>query len=143
MLLTVILALAAAGANLLGGYVVSYQKEVDRFLLRFLLALGGGFLLAATFLVALPASTALSPHASWLVLGGYLFMQLAQHTVAPHFHFGEEIHHEPHRQAHVGYAAVMGMTLHAFFDGTLIASGLALSSRMGVLLFVAVLIHKI
>ena len=143
MLLMLTLAFTAAGANILGGYVVTYQKETDRFLLRFLLALGAGFLLAAAFLVAIPASSSLSSHWPWLLLGGYMFMHLAQHTIAPHFHFGEETHHEPHRQAHVGYAAVFGMTLHAFFDGTLIASGLALSNRMGILLFVAVLLHKI
>ena len=141
--MTLILGVVAAGANILGGYAVSYHKTIDRFLLRFLLALGAGFLLAATFLVALPASAALSTHASWILLAGYLFMQFFQHTLAPHFHFGEETHHERHQRAHVGYTAVFGLVLHAFFDGTLIASGLALSSKIGIVLFIAVLLHKI
>ncbi len=138
-----ILGAVAAGANIIGGYAVSYQKVLDRFLLRLLIAMGAGFLLAATFVVVLPESFSLNPHTPWVLLGGYLFMQFFQHTVAPHFHFGEETHHERHARAHVGYAAVLGMTLHAFFDGALIASGFTISSKLGILLFVAVLLHKI
>ncbi|MBI3941124.1 MAG: ZIP family metal transporter [Acidobacteria bacterium] len=137
------LGLVAAGANILGGYVVSYQKVGSRLLLCILVALGAGFLLAATFVVVLPASMALTPRTPWILLAGYLFVQFFQHTVAPHFHFGEETHLERHKRAHVGYVAVLGMALHAFFDGTLIASGFLISSRIGALLFVAVLLHKI
>ncbi|HEY3130769.1 MAG TPA: ZIP family metal transporter [Acidobacteriota bacterium] len=140
---TLILGTVAAGANVIGGYAVSYQKVVDRFLLRLLIAMGAGFLLAATFIAVLPNSLALNPQTPLILLGGYLFMQFFQHTVAPHFHFGEETHHEPYEQAHVGYTAVLGMTLHAFFDGALIASGFAISAKLGILLFVAVLLHKI
>lgn len=138
-----ILGAIASAANILGGYAVSYQKVIDRFLLRFLMALGAGFLLAATFLAVLPTSMALTPHTPWMLLGGYLFAQLFQHTIALHFHFGEETHHDRHVHAHVSYTAVLGMTLHAFFDGTLISSGFFISNRIGALLFIAVLLHKI
>ncbi|MBI4455629.1 MAG: ZIP family metal transporter [Acidobacteria bacterium] len=141
--LTLLLGSLAAAANILGGYVVSYQKVIDRFLLRFLIALGAGFLLAATFVVVLPESMARNPYTPWILLAGYLFVQFFQHTLALHFHFGEETHHERHAQTYVGYAAVFGMILHAFFDGTLMAAGFIISNRVGVLLFIAVLLHKI
>ena len=143
MIPALLLGAVAAGANILGGYFVSYQKVGNRQLLRVLIALGAGFLLAATFLAVIPASLALTAQAPWFLLAGYLFSQFFQHTLAPHFHFGEETHLERVADARVGYAAVLGMTLHAFFDGALIASGLAVSEKMGALLFVAVLLHKI
>ena len=140
---TLLLGLVAAGANIVGGYSLSYPRVVDRLLLTILIALGAGFLLAATFVVAVPTSVELTPHTPWILLAGYLFVQFFQHTLAPHFHFGEETHPERHTQAHVGNTAVLGIMLHAFFDGTLIASGFAVSRRIGILLFVAVLLHKI
>jgi zinc transporter ZupT len=140
---TLLLGVVAAAANLIGGYAVSSQKMLDRFILRALIGLGAGFLLAATFLVVLPESNKINSRTPWLVLAGYLFVHLVQHTVAPHFHFGEETHHELHIHSRVGYTAVFGMTLHAFFDGALIASGFLLSRRIGILLFIAVVLHKI
>ncbi|HEY2933746.1 MAG TPA: ZIP family metal transporter [Acidobacteriota bacterium] len=140
---TLVLGAVAALANILGGWFVSYQKSLDRLLVRILIALGAGFLLAATFLVVLPESMRLNVNTPLIVLAGYLLIQLCQHTIATHFHFGEETHHELHARQYVGYTAVSGMALHAFFDGALIASGFALSGRIGVLLFVAVLLHKI
>jgi zinc and cadmium transporter len=38
---------------------------------------------------------------------------------------------------------VLGLTLHTFFDGVAIASGFLVSGRLGVLLFLAVLLHKL
>ncbi|HEV8130004.1 MAG TPA: ZIP family magnesium transporter, partial [Acidobacteriota bacterium] len=78
---TLILGAIAAAANVLGGYAVSYQKMLDRFLLRFLIAMGAGFLLAATFLVVIPESAARNARTPWILLSGYLFMQFFQHTV--------------------------------------------------------------
>jgi len=138
-----ILGAMAAAANILGGYAVSYQKVRSRVLLRFLIALGAGFLLSATFLVVLPASLVLNSRTPLILFGGYLFAQFFQHTLAPHFHFGEETHAERLAQPHVGYTALLGMTLHAFFDGTLIASSFVVSGKIGILLFVAVILHKI
>jgi zinc and cadmium transporter len=57
-----------------------------------------------------------------------------------HFHFGEETHRVS-RSA--GISALLGLTLHTFFDGVAIASGFLVSSELGVLLFLAVLLHKL
>lgn len=139
---TLLFGLIAAGANIAGGYWVSYQKNLDRTLLKGLVALGAGFLVAATFIVIIPVS--LDFHAApLLILAGYLFVQLFEHTIAPHFHFGEETHHERLVRSRVAYSALLGLAMHTFFDGALIASGFAVSSRLGFLLFVAILLHKI
>jgi ZIP family zinc transporter/zinc and cadmium transporter len=40
-------------------------------------------------------------------------------------------------------SALLGLTLHTFFDGVAIASGFLVSGRLGFLLFLAVMLHKL
>ena len=65
------------------------------------------------------------------VLVGYFLVHFFEHTVAPHFHFGEETHHEQMAHAHASYAALLGLMIHTFFDGVAIASGLLVSDMAG------------
>ena len=57
-------------------------------------------------------------------------------------HFGEETHHEEMNPT-VGFSALIGMLVHTFFDGVTIGAGFMISKRAGILLFLAVLLHKI
>ena len=89
--------LAAAAANLIGGLFVSSRK-LGQATLRYLIALGAGFMMAAVFLKIVPETIEQWPGSplvpmTWL-LGGYLLIQFVEHTVAPHFHFGKETHEE-------------------------------------------------
>src|SRR5438094_318292 len=84
----------AAAANVLGGATVAIRRKWDDRVLRYCVALGAGFMLAAVLLKMLPESSRLTPAAPLLVLAGYLLIHLFEHTVASHFHFGEEIHPE-------------------------------------------------
>jgi len=77
------------------------------------------------------------------VLAGYFLVHFFEHTVAPHFHFGEETHHEEMAHAHASYAALLGLMIHTFFDGVAIASGLLVSTWLGGVIFVAIFLHKI
>lgn len=43
----------------------------------------------------------------------------------------------------IGRAAFTGMLLHTFFDGVSLAAGFAVSTRAGILVFIAVLLHKL
>jgi ZIP family zinc transporter/zinc and cadmium transporter len=130
----------AAGANLLGGAVVTLRRWDDR-VLRYAVALGAGFMLAAVLLKMLPESARLTPLAAPLVLGGYLLVHLVEHTVAPHFHFGEETHPEQ-LSAAAGVTALIGLAVHSFFDGMSIGSGFIIDRALGLLLFAAILLHK-
>jgi len=138
-----ILGSAAALANILGGLIISSQKHLNYYLLRLLIALGAGFMLAATFIEVIPNSFRLTDRAPLLILAGYLFVQWAEHTLVPHFHFGEETHTDAILKPSAAYTAVFGLTLHTFFDGVLIASGFVLSPKLGLLLFMAIILHKI
>ncbi len=140
---SLLLGFAAAVANVLGGLVVVTRKHWNELLLKYFIALGAGFMLAATFLRMLPESMRLSPSAPLLMLTGYFLVHFFEHTVAPHFHFGEEDHNEVMMNPAVGLSALVGLSTHTFFDGVSIASGFLLSVPLGLLIFFAVLLHKI
>lgn len=133
---------AAAAATVLGGLLVA-RRSWSSLVLRSFIALGAGFMIAAVCLRMLPESMKLSPRAPLLVLLGYLLVHFFEHTVAPHFHFGEEVHEDEMVNPAVGFSALVGLSTHAFFDGVSIASGFLISPPLGVLIFVAVALHKI
>lgn len=134
---------AAAACNVAGGLVVVARKHWNEIFLKYFIALGAGFMLAACFLRMLPESLSMSEHAPLLVLLGYFLVHFFEHTVAPHFHFGEEVHAEEMVNPAVGFSALVGLSTHTFFDGVSIASGFLVSVPLGLLIFCAVALHKI
>jgi len=139
--------LLAAAGNLFGGFLLTRLRDLERLRLKQLIALGAGFILGAVFLEAIPEiseqwGSGLSVAMAWLV-AGYMLVQLMEHTIAPHFHFGEEIHPEEMQRRGAATAAVIALSIHAFFDGVAIAAGLLTDFRLGLVLFIAVLLHKI
>ena len=140
---SLLLGVTAALANVAGGVVVVARKHWNELVLKYFLALGAGFMVAASILTMLPESMARSKQAPLFVLAGYLLVHFFEHTVAPHFHFGEEIHDDVMMNPAVGLSALVGLAIHTFFDGVLIASGFLVSRPMGFLVFFAVLLHKI
>lgn len=136
-------ALAAAGANLAGGLVVTTASRGGRTTQKLLIAFGAGFMLAVTLLEMIPHALEEGGGAALAVLVGYFLVHLTQHVITPHFHFGEETHHDEMVGRWVGVAALLGLLLHTFFDGVAIASGFGVSSAVGVLVFTAILLHKI
>src|SRR6266704_3217279 len=135
-------ALAAALANIIGGFIVTSNKWA-RNSLRYFIALGAGFMLGTVFLEMFPESIALTKTAPMLVLLGYVIVHIFEHTFASHLHFGEEIHHDEVHNPVVGISALVGMLVHTFFDGVAIGAGFIVSPGVGLLIFLAVLLHKI
>src|SRR5882672_12217708 len=91
MLAYLAFAAAAAAADLAGALLVATAHQKGLVPLRYFVAGGAGFMLAAAFVRMLPESIHV-PHAFVFVLLGYFGVHLFEHTVAPHFHFGEEVH---------------------------------------------------
>lgn len=147
--------LLAAAANVVGGLVLiksGAHRWGERFL-KYLVALGAGFMLAAIFIEILPTTidiwTKSSPGSSeavveamTLLLVGYLSIQFFEHTLAPHFHFGAETHPESFMRPSAAYTAVGGLWIHTFFDGVSIASAFLVNFKVGILVFIAILLHK-
>lgn len=138
-----VLGIAASLANFLGGLIIASRKEIHRPVLNSLLSIGAGFMLAAAILEVIPKSFEINDSAAAIILSGYLFVHLVEHTIASHFHFGEETHLEQVLAARAAYSALVGLGLHTFFDGALIAAAFWISMRLGILMFIAILIHKI
>jgi zinc and cadmium transporter len=133
-------AVAAALGNVVGALAVVRHLRRGLRAIDACLGFGAGFMLAVTVLGVLPQVLERPSGAALYVLIGYLAVHLAQHVFTPHFHFGEETHH---LSPSAGWSALLGLTLHTFFDGVAIASGFLVSSRLGILLFLAVLLHKL
>jgi ZIP family zinc transporter/zinc and cadmium transporter len=143
ILTSLLLGLTAAAANVFGGAII-VQKNWERRYLRYFVALGAGFMLATSLVEMVPASIELrGRQAGFLILLGYLTIHFFEHTLSPHFHFGEETHHDEFIHAHKGYSVLLGLLIHTFFDGIAIASGFIVSSWLGWVIFIAVFLHKI
>jgi len=134
---------AAAAANVVGGLLVVVKRQWDEVLLKYFIAIGAGFMLGAAFLGMMPESIRLTPLAPLLILIGYLVIHFFEHTLASHFHFGEETHLELVLTPSVSLFALTGLLIHTFFDGVSIASGFHVGTGLGVLIFIAVALHKI
>ena len=143
MLLSLILGAIAAFANVFGGLLLVRAHWEKRYL-RYSIALGAGFMMATALLEMVPEGIRLSPRAApVLVLGGYCAIHLLEHTISAHFHFGEEVHEHEFMAAHKGYSVLAGLAVHALFDGVAIGSGFAISRWLGVLIFLAIFLHKV
>jgi len=137
----VMYALVAALGNVVGALAVTRRAALGLQVIEHFVAFGAGFMLAVAMVEILPEAFARSGAAApALVLGGYLAVHLTQHTVTPHFHFGEETH-AVRRLA--GTSALVGLLLHTFFDGVAIASAFLVRPALGVMVFIAILLHKL
>ena len=153
ILLALLLGITAAAANLIGGSLIAHGQWSRRYL-KFFIALGSGFMLATALVEMIPEAVNLRSDSSskffgdtysvfLFVLAGYFLVHFFEHTVTPHFHFGEETHEHEFEHAHVGYSVLVGLLIHTFFDGVAIASGLLVSVWLGSVIFVAVFLHKL
>jgi len=134
-------ALVAAAGNVLGGLAVTRRAVRELRVIELLVAFGAGFMLSVAIVELLPAALSRSGAAApALVLLGYLAVHLTQHTVTPHFHFGEETHPV---SSIAGTSALVGLLLHTFFDGVAIASAFLVRAELGIMVFVAIFLHKL
>lgn len=155
-----LLAALAGLMNLAGGWLSAWLGARARGGLRLLVAVSAGFLLAAVFLDLLPEA-AKGGNLAW-AFAGYLILYVSEHLFDVHAHApgaapgegGGEPPHEhtllaPARQPEQaitrsgGLAAAAGLTLHAFFDGVAVVAGFAGGIATGILLFLALSVHKL
>src|SRR5258707_15129492 len=110
-----VLGLMAAGGNLLGGYFV-VRREWPRKFLQYFLALGAGYMLAVALIDIIPESVRLAGHDAFLwVLAGFFLIHLFEHTIAPHFHFGEETHKEEIAAGNARGGVLLGLAIYPLF----------------------------
>lgn len=133
-------AVAAAAANVLGAVAVTTRARWTLRAHDAMLSFAAGFMISVALADLLPEAIERGgPAAATVALLGYLLVHLTQHTIARHFHFGEETHEVSQV---VSVSALVGLLLHTFVDGVAVASGTRVSAELGALVFVAVLLHK-
>ncbi|MGA9120226.1 MAG: ZIP family metal transporter [Bacteroidota bacterium] len=136
--------LIAALAELAGGGFVVLRKTWPRAVQEYLLALSAGFVLALVFLELIPESMhAVGMQAPLIMLLGYSVLHFFEHTIVGHLHFGEETHKDVMLSGVASYSTFAGLFIHAFFDGFAISVGMRYDFYLGMLIFVAILLHKI
>ena len=140
--ISLILGAIAALADVAGGLVLVRAKGVERYL-RYFVALGAGFLMAVALLEMAPESYRMSPRLGpILIMAGYCVVHLLEHTISSHFHYGEETHRGDLVTRRTSIAVLVGLSVHALFDGVAIGSGFVVSNWLGWLIFLAIFLHK-
>lgn len=135
--------LIAASATVLGGTLVLLKERWEENILKYSISFGAGFMLAAATLAMIPESLKLTDKAPLFFLAGYLTIHFFEHTIVPHFHFGEETHSDVMVNPIIGYSSIFGLSIHTLFDGISIGSGFLISPALGLLIFGAVVLHKL
>jgi zinc transporter ZupT len=135
----------AALGNVLGGAGLLLRRKWSQRGLKASLAFGGGFMFAAALLVMAPESWEMMPR--WgpvLILLGYMVVHFLEHVVGGHYHFAGD-QHGPDRivSSTVTGATLFAMFTHTFFDGVAIGSAFVVGRNLGVVVFLAVILHKI
>jgi zinc transporter ZupT len=134
----------AALAEVVGGAVVLARRRWPARIQEYLLALSAGFLLSLAFVELMPESLkGGAPGAPLLMLAGYAALHFFEHTVVGHLHFGEETHHEVMVSRLASVSTFLGLFVHSFFDGFAIAVGMQFNFTIGLLVFIAVILHKV
>ena len=140
--LAIIFGFVAALANLLGGLIV-FKKEWSHLFLRYFVALGAGFMFAAVILEMIPESIRLTKLAPILILLGYIAVNFMEHAMSHHIDIDDAKHDGIMFHSSVGTFAFAGLLLHSFFDGVAIGSSFIISTSLGIIIFMAMALHKI
>jgi len=135
--------LIAACATILGGLLLLIKPKWDWQILRLTISFGAGFMLAAAMLAMIPESLKITNQAPLFFLAGYLTLHFFEHTIVHHFHFGEETHSDAMVNPLAGISSIFGLSMHTLFDGISIGTGFMISTKLGLLIFGAVVLHKI
>lgn len=134
-------ALLSGVANIAGALAVAGRARRGMELLDALIAVAAGFMISVALIELVPEALVRGgAGAPVIMLVGYLAVHLTQHTLTTHFHFGEETHRVT---TAISVSALAGLLMHTFVDGVAIAAGFAVGRELGLLVFIAVVLHKL
>lgn len=131
------MSLLAGLANVAGGWLTA-SAVMDRERMEQLIALGAGFLLGGALLTMLPEALGHSANGALYVAAGYLGLFVVRRAMA-----GRRKESGAGPSPEAALAAVLGMGLHSFFDGAALGATVYFDHRLGLMAFLAVLLHKL
>ena len=142
MIAGLLYSILAALGDLVGGAIVLRNPPPGKRALGILTGFGAGFMLAVALVSMLPVAMDMTGGMTAILIG-YLIVHLTQHTLTPHFHFGEETHADAMVSRGIGVWALVGLIPHSFFDGVAISSGFIRGGTLGTLTFIGIVLHKV
>ena len=123
------------------GYIpLGLELSSDR--LKQLTAIGAGVLIGSAFLVIIPEGLEtleglVEPSTIGLViLSGFVLMLLLEIFGLPH-----AVHHDEDKDL-LGLSATIGLMVHAAADGLAVGASVSSSTETGLIVFVAIMLHK-
>ncbi len=134
-------ALLSALANVAGALAVAGPGRRGVRLLDAMIAIAAGFMISVALTQLVPEALSRGgASAPVIMLAGYLAVHFTQHTLTEHFHFGEETHKVTMA---ISVSALAGLLMHTFVDGVAISAGFTVGRELGLLVFIAVVLHKL
>ena len=132
--------IAAIAATFLGGFIALRFKSN----LKILVAFSAGLLVGVAFFDLLPEAFQLSEArlASFFLAFGFLIYFLLEKFILVHPCTEEHCETERHSKPS-GLTAILGLVLHRFLDGLVIALSFKANAELGLLVGFAIIIHSI
>ncbi len=161
--LALLLGVLTTLANIAGSALAVVQRQPSREFMSIAIAFGGGFMLATAFLEMGPEAIKEGEYMPAFIALGFLLLYLTEHLFNVHIHHIPEGSpqtqgYNPHPllapgnptspadgmiASSTGMAAFVGFNLHDFIDGLAIGAAMITSQAVGVLVFLAVLLHEV
>lgn len=143
MLFALVLGIITAIANILGTWLAILQRQPSRGFTAGSLGFSGGFILAAALLEMVPESLERGPSMPLFVVLGYLIVFLIEQLLNVHLHhFPAEGNHS-HVPIAPGIASLVAFNAHDFIDGVAMGSAMVSDRGLGIIVFLAVLLHEV
>lgn len=133
----IIYSLVAGFATMLGTAMLFYREAWARKNSLYLVSFAAGVMLATAFLDLMPEAILLTSGALWAVLFGILLFYVLQHLINLH-----PCHDEECQLHNLGILSLAGLTFHSLIDGIAIALGFGISTALGMVTTLAVILHE-
>lgn len=138
-----LLGLLTAVANILGSALALLQRQPSRRFTASALGFSGGFILAAALMEMIPATMERGHDMALYIALGYLLVFFVEQFFNVHLHSLPDEHHPVVIPAAAGIASLVAFNVHDFVDGLAMGAGMIAGSELGILVFVAVLLHEL
>lgn len=145
-----IYAVALIAVSALGAYV-PFIKKLDDGQTHLLIALSAGIFLGILFFLLLPEAFGEGMEGGWkakdisiAILAGFMVILLID-VLLKHFHMGScpcECHEDEHKHELTSFSAFIGLAVHAFVDGLVLATSLIADPDVGLVALGGMCVHK-
>ncbi|MGH7834631.1 MAG: ZIP family metal transporter [Candidatus Binatia bacterium] len=137
------LGLITAVANVLGSALAVMQRRPSRKFTAATLGFSGGFILAAALMEMIPASLERGPAMPGFIALGYLVVFLIEQFLNVHLHTLPDETNPTVVPVAAGFASLIAFNVHDFVDGLAMGAGMIAETRLGIMVFLAVVLHEI